>query len=213
MSEQEGEKVYETKCVVVGNPGTGKTCIVQRLAFDNFLVNPDSTVSASNFLHILHYGNTTLKMEVWDTAGQELYMSLNKIFFKGAKIVILTYDITSKESFDAIDKLWLKQTMECVDPNAVLFIAANKSDRYNEEQVNEEEAKQYAEKIGVSYMQTSALEGAGIKELFREAGKKYLEKIGENIIVPDETNKDNKTLQLTKEKGKEEKDGKKKKCC
>ena len=50
MSEQEGEKVYETKCVVVGNPGTGKTCIVQRLAFDNFLVNPDSTVSASNFL-------------------------------------------------------------------------------------------------------------------------------------------------------------------
>ena len=212
MSEHEGEKVYEAKCIVVGDPGTGKTCIVQRLAFDNFLENPDTTISASSFLHVLQYGNTTLKMEIWDTAGQELYMSLNKIFFKGAKIVILTYDITRKESFDAIETLWLKQTKECVDPNAVLCIAANKSDRYNEEQVTEDEAKQYAEKIGALYMQTSALQGTGIKELFKEVGKKYLEKIGTQIIVPDENKKDNKTIvHLNKEKVEKEKD--RKKCC
>ena len=48
MSEQESEKVYEAKCIMVGNPGTGKTCIVQRLAFDNFLENPETTISASS---------------------------------------------------------------------------------------------------------------------------------------------------------------------
>ncbi len=94
----------------------------------------------------------------------------------------------------------------------MLCIAANKSDRYNEEQVTEDEAKQYAEKIGALYMQTSALQGTGIKELFKEVGKKYLEKIGTQIIVPDENKKDNKTIvHLNKEKVEKEKD--RKKCC
>ena len=79
MSKKKSKKTFEVKCVVVGNPGTGKTCIVQRLAFDTFIDNPESTVSAANFLETIQYGNTTLKMEVWDTAGQEKYMALNKI--------------------------------------------------------------------------------------------------------------------------------------
>ena len=92
-------------------------------------------------------------MEVWDTAGQEKYMALNKIFYKGSKIVIFTYDITNKQSFDSIESLWLPQVKECVDKNPVLCIAGNKVDKYNEEQVSEEIAKQYAEKIDALYKQ------------------------------------------------------------
>ena len=171
MSKPEGGKTYEVKCVLVGNPGTGKTCIVQRLAFDNFIENPGSTVSVANFLETIQYGNITLKMEVWDTAGQEKYMALNKIFYKGSKIVILTYDITNKQSFYSIESLWLPQVKECVDPNSVLCIAANKSDKYNQQKVSEEIAKKYAETINALYKQTSALQENGIKELFNAAGQ------------------------------------------
>ena len=157
MSKPESGKTFEVKCVVVGNTGTGKTCILQRLAFDTYIDNPEPTVSAANFFETIQYGNTTLKMEVWDTVGREKYMALNKIFYKGSKIVIFTYDITNKQSFDSIESLWLPLVKECVDKNPVLCIAGNKADKYNEEQVSEEIAKQYAEKIDALYKQTSAL--------------------------------------------------------
>ena len=107
MSKPESGKTFEVKCVVVGNTGTGKTYILQRLAFDTYIDNPEPTVSAANFVETIQYGNTTLKMEVWDTVGREKYMALHKIFYKGSKIVIFTYDITNKKSFDSIESLWL----------------------------------------------------------------------------------------------------------
>ena len=86
MSKPESGKTFEVKCVVVGNTGTGKTYILQRLAFDTYIDNPEPTVSAANFVETIQYGNTPLTMEVWDTVGREMYMALNKIFCGGSKI-------------------------------------------------------------------------------------------------------------------------------
>ena len=211
MSEENNQKSYNVKCVVVGDSGTGKTCIAQRLAFNNFTDNQESTIGVSNFTYLFEFGDTSLKLEIWDTAGQEAYRSLNRIFYKDAKIVILTYDITNNESFKNISTIWLPQVKECVDQNAILFICGNKCDKYDEEKVKEEDAKAYADTIGAMFAQTSALQGIGIKEMFSAAAKKYLSLIG--IDFKEENNTE--TVKLDKNKNKKKKDKKDDKdgCC
>lgn len=195
--------------MIVGDSGTGKTCIASRLAFDNFSNNPGATIGASNFTHIFTFGDTSLKLDIWDTAGQEAYRSLNKIFYKDAQIVILAYDITNENSFKNISLVWLPQVKECVDPTAIIVICGNKCDRYNEEEVKEEEAKMYAENIRGSFFQTSALQGNGINEMFAQAGKKYLSLQEVNFEEDDKEGKVKLDKKNLKKKKEDDKDG----CC
>ena len=116
----------------------------------------------------------SLALDIWDTVGQERYRSLTKIFFQGAKMVILVYDITIKETFDSLKKNWYPLIKETSDPNVLIGIAGNKSDRYDEEAVSEQEAREFAESIGAVFSLISAQNNSGINELFEELGKKYL---------------------------------------
>ena len=147
-----------------------KTWIASRLALDSFNDNPGATIGASNFNHIFNFGDTDLKLDIWDTAGQEVYRSLNRIFYKDAQIAILAYDITNENSFKHISSIWLPQVKECVDPSAIIVICGNKCDRYNEEQVKEEEAKKYAENIGQVSYRRLRLEELGLRKCSHRQG-------------------------------------------
>ena len=107
-----------------------------------------------------------------------------------------------------ISSIWLPQVKECVDPSAIIVICGNKCDRYNEEQVKEEEAKKYAENIGASFIQTSAPRGSGIKEMFSQAGKQYLALLGVGCQEDDNKGK----VKLDKKNLKKKKDDKDS-CC
>ena len=175
---------------------------------DSFNDNPGATIGASNFNHIFNFGDTDLKLDIWDTAGQEVYRSLNRIFYKDAQIAILAYNITNENSFKNISSIWFPQVKECVDPSAIIVICGNKCDRYNEEQVKEEEAKKYAENIGASFIQTSAPRGTGIKEMFSQAGKQYLALLGVGCQEDDNKGKVKLDKKILKKK-KDDKDS----CC
>lgn len=120
MSE-ENSKAIKTKCVVVGDPTTGKTCIANRFVNDTYDENSPSTNGASSLFHNFDILGTVLKMEIWDTAGQEKFKALNRIFYKDAEIVILVYDITKKKTFEHIADTWLPQVKECAAKNASKF--------------------------------------------------------------------------------------------
>ena len=102
------------------------------------------------------------------------HYSLNKIFYKGAQIAILVYDITCKESFEKLKSFWHKEILNFSHYNTVFGIAANKSDLYKQEEVDENEAREFAKKINSSFKLTSALENKGINELFDEVIEIYL---------------------------------------
>ena len=114
----------------------------------------------------------SISFEIWDTAGQEKYRSLAKMFFKDAAVALIVYDITSKKSFDEIKNYWMNLVKENGPKQIILYIVGNKSDLT--EQVNEEEARKYAQSLGISLWLTSAKTSTGIEELFEEIGKKYL---------------------------------------
>ena len=128
---------------------------------------------ASKTIEIPEIGES-LALDIWDTVGQERYRSLTKIFFQGAKMVILVYDITIKEIFDSLKKNWYPLIKETSDPNVLIGIAGNKSDLYDNEDVPEEEAREFAKSIGAVFSLTSAQNNSEINDLFEELGKKYL---------------------------------------
>ena len=216
--------VLSCKIVLLGESGVGKTCIISRYINQVFEGNTISTNGASYAAKTLHFDDydKSLKVEIWDTAGQEQYRSLTKIFYKDATAAILVYDITRKKSFDEIKNYWYKQLLDCAPSDIVVGLAGNKADLFDREQVSEEEAKEFAKEIKAIFRPTSAMTAIGIDELFSAVGKKILDPDYDDEDVepepmPEPTPK--KTVEInTKgrgiklgEGGKEEK--KKEKCC
>ena len=175
MSGQGQEQGKGKKLVFVGDSGVGKTCIISCFIKGTFDDNSlAGTVSySSKKLEIPEIGESII-FDIWDRAGQERYRSLTKFFFQGAKIAILVYDITRKETFDNLKNEWYKQIKEHGDEDVILGIAGNKSDLYDEEAVSEQEARDFAKSIGAVFSLTSAQNNSGIDDLFRNLARKYL---------------------------------------
>ena len=179
MSEIESFKV-----VLVGESGVGKTSIITQFIDQTFQEDQQSTTGGTFSTKSVKCGNNkTLKFEIWDTAGQERYRSLTKMFYKDANAAILVYDITRKDSFEQLKLYWAEQIKECPE-NIILVIAANKSDLFQKEEVDEEEARKLASDLGAIFVGTSAKQVESINQLFIEIAKKYTG--SEQIEIKDE---------------------------
>ena len=179
MSEVESFKV-----VLVGESGVGKTSIITQFIDQTFQEDQQSTTGGTFSTKSVKCGNNkTLKFEIWDTAGQERYRSLTKMFYKDANAAVLVYDITRKDSFEQLKVYWAEQIKECPE-NIILVIAANKSDLFQKEEVDEEEARKLASDLGAIFVGTSAKQVESINQLFIEIAKKYTG--SEQIEIKDE---------------------------
>ena len=102
------------KVILVGESGVGKTCIIVRFVSEEYKEETISTTGASYASKIMEFSDykKSIQFQIWDTAGQEKYRGLTKLFYKDAKIVILVYDITRRKSFDEIKNYWYNQIKE-----------------------------------------------------------------------------------------------------
>ena len=108
------------KVVLLGESGVGKTCIIARFINNTFEDNIMTTTGASyagKTMQFDEFNGQCIKFEIWDTAGQEKYRALTKIFYKDAGVAILVYDITRKESFEEIKKYWYNQIKDFAPKN------------------------------------------------------------------------------------------------
>ena len=204
------------KVVLVGDTGVGKTCIIQRYVNNNYEENVESTVASTYTYKVLNFPNynKSISFDIWDTAGQEIYRALAKNFYLNAAIGVLVYDIKRQSSFDSIKNYWYDQLKESGEENMIFAVAGNKCDLFNEEEVDEEEAKKFAKSIGAIFKLTSCKESIGIDELFSECGKRYLEVnklIGNEVKVK----KDSGNIKLggTNTTNNVNNNNNKKKCC
>ena len=166
------------KVVLLGDAGVGKTAIIRRYYEDKFNDILESTYNASFIEKVINVENKKIVLELWDTVGQEAYRSLTKIFTKNARIIILVYDVTSKETFNSLN-YWYDYISKETDGNIILGVAGNKTDLILEEdhteEVSQEEGKNFAEKINASFVLMSAKESdKEIKKLFNELLSKFL---------------------------------------
>ena len=124
MSDSEEKKAIPCKVVLVGESGVGKTSIISRYLTDTFSTTLSSTPGA-NFTTktvFLKNENQTIKFEIWDTAGQEKFRSLAKVFYKNASICILVYEITRRESFEELKKFWIEELKANVSKNISKYL-------------------------------------------------------------------------------------------
>ena len=171
MTTSEGNKA-----VLIGESGVGKTCIINQFMNKEFNENTFATIIVQFCRKKFEFqGNKNITLDIWDTAGQEKFRSLNRIFYQNAKAVILVYDITIKESFDEIKNYWYGQIKENCDNDVIIAIAANKSDLYEERKVGNEEGEEYAKSIGAFFASTSAKDDSGITSLFENIAMKILD--------------------------------------
>ena len=114
------QNLKEFKIVLLGENGVGKACIINRFTKDDFedVISPTKGASFNSKIMQLDESNESyIKLNIWDTAGQEKFRSLSKLFYKDANAAILVYDITNKKSFNEIKDYWYNQIKESSQEN------------------------------------------------------------------------------------------------
>ena len=164
------------KVVLIGESGVGKTCIIAQFTQGKFDAGTVSSLTSQFIRKTLEFPEgKSLTFDIWDTAGQEKYRSMAKIFYKDAKAVILVYDVTNEKSFTEMKDYWYEEIKKLGDPNIIIAIAANKSDLYEEKKVDNETGEAFAKEVGAIFVSTSAKNASGIQALFDNIAQKIFD--------------------------------------
>ena len=164
------ESLY--KILILGDSTVGKTCFLTRYADNTFQENQMATLGVDYKLKNVKMENgNTVKLQIWDTAGQDRFHSLTRNYFKGAHGIILLYDITTQSSFDNVSK-WIKQIKEDASEKVVIILVGNKIDLEHKRAIPTEEGEKIAEDFGLIFFECSAKTGKNINEAFNELIKK-----------------------------------------
>ena len=164
-------QVQTFKVVIIGDKSVGKTSIVRRFVEKSFSHVTEGTIGAQFFSqHITVRSDAALvpqnvKLQIWDTAGEEKFRSLTPMYYKNAAAVALVYDSTNEETFLSIEK-WVREIEENRTNQVLVFLVGNKCDQNLEEKVNIKKAMEFAKSIKAVFVQTSAKENIGIDSLF-----------------------------------------------
>ena len=221
------EAAEPCKVVLLGESGVGKTSIIAQFTAGKFDPDCVTSLSAQFISKTVEFQNLgkAIKFDIWDTAGQEKYRALAKIFYKDAKVIFLVYDITDAKSFNELKSYWHGVVKANGDSDAIIAIVANKNDLYDNAQVKNEEGEEFARSIGAIFQSTSAKSDSGITSLFDNVGQKYFNPnfdVGDQNKQAQEEYKKKKTEEMQKKKQPKgvkltvedsNKKQKKKKCC
>ena len=167
MSTEQNEYTMLFKIVIIGDTYVGKTNILSRYISNEFDPNSNSTIGVELTTKTYNFDNNDVKVQIWDTAGQEKYRSITSSYYKGAQGCLLVYDITKKKSFDNIDK-WYSELKSNSDEKIYTMLLGNKSDLGENREVSIEEAEKKAKNFNIAFMETSAYNGNNINKAFNE---------------------------------------------
>ena len=131
------QNIPPIKLILLGDTGVGKSSIIKRFMEDSFESNLISTMGSSFLEKTVNIKGKKVNIEIWDTAGQEEYRSVTKIFVKNSKIIILVYNVTLKSSFNGLN-YWYDFIQRELGQNVVLAVAGNKTDLLFEDGFDEE---------------------------------------------------------------------------
>lgn len=162
------------KLVITGESGVGKSSLLLRFTDDLFDQKLSSTVGVDYIQKHLTVNGKITQLAIWDTVGQERFLTLTPIFYRGAQGFILVYDVTNRDTFKKLD-FWLNELESyATNPSIVKMLIANKIDK-RFRQVNKEEGLKFAEKHSMLYFEASAKTKEGVHISFEELVENILQ--------------------------------------
>ncbi|KAM3614013.1 uncharacterized protein V6R79_008482 [Siganus canaliculatus] len=153
------------KVVLIGESGVGKSNLLSRFTKNEFSHDSRTTIGVEFSSRTLQLNGSTIKAQIWDTAGLERYRAITSAYYRGALGALLVYDITKHLTYESVER-WLKELYEHADPNVVVMLVGNKTDLESERSVPTEEAQDFTEKNGLLFLETSALESTNVEAAF-----------------------------------------------
>ncbi len=161
------------KVLLLGDSTVGKTCFLLRYCDKTFQDAHLSTIGLDYRVKTMTLkNNKNIKLQIWDTAGQDRFRAITKNYYKGANGIILIYDVTNLQTYENV-KNWITQIREETNPNVVIYLAGNKIDIPEEERaVKTEEGKEIANEYKLQFKETSAKDGINVNEVFQELVEK-----------------------------------------
>ena len=156
---------FNYKMVVLGDGAVGKTSLIRRFIDKTFKTDYKSTIGVSHLVKKYNLSDSiTVTLNLWDLAGQEMFRSVRKMYFQGAEAAAIVYDVTRPETFEHLDD-WMKEIEELrSNPNFVSILIGNKIDL--ERKVSSEDGEAKAKKYNITFIETSAKEGANVDKAF-----------------------------------------------
>jgi small GTP-binding protein len=168
-SEENAPKdLLNFKIIIIGNSGVGKTSITNNATKNIFIENYRSTIGMEIFSLYIKINHRLLKLQIWDTCGQEIYRSLITNFYRNSSLAIIVYSIDKRDSFKDID-IWIRELKAKSSPDIKIVLIGNKIDLDNSRQVSYEEGAKYLEHPEIiKFCETSAKTGENIQKIFKE---------------------------------------------
>ena len=168
------------KILIIGESRVGKTCFLLRYAENSFVANHLLTIGIDFKIKVIEIEGKSIKLQIWDTAGQDRFRTITKTYYKGSHGVILVYDVCDERSFGNV-KNWVNQIEQNAKSSICKVLVGNKCDKA-ERVITEEQGRKLAEEYNMKFYETSAKTGQNVEEAFtyltREILKIYKNKEG-----------------------------------
>merc|ERR1711934_251512 len=153
------------KLLLIGDSGVGKSCLLLRFADDTYTESYISTIGVDFKIRTIEIGGKSIKLQIWDTAGQERFRTITSSYYRGAHGIIVVYDVTDQASFGNV-KQWLQEIDRYACENVNKLLVGNKCDLTTKKVVDYNTAKEFADGLGIPFLETSAKSSTNVEDAF-----------------------------------------------
>uniref|UniRef100_A0A8B9S9S6 RAB1A, member RAS oncogene family n=1 Tax=Apteryx owenii TaxID=8824 RepID=A0A8B9S9S6_APTOW len=190
------ESDYLFKLLLIGDSGVGKSCLLLRFADDTYTESYISTIGVDFKIRTIELDGKTIKLQIWDTAGQERFRTITSSYYRGAHGIIVVYDVTDqeeeeeeesllvetdvgflRESFNNV-KQWLQEIDRYASENVNKLLVGNKCDLTTKKVVDYTTAKEFADSLGIPFLETSAKNATNVEQSFMTMAAEIKKRMG-----------------------------------
>lgn len=175
------KNVQKISMVVIGDTGVGKSCLLLQFVDRRFSSVHDLTIGVDFGSRIVDIGGEKIKLQIWDTAGQESFRSIARSYYRDAAGALLVFDVTRRETFNHLGR-WLDEARQFASPNICITLVGNKADVTSKRQIDRAEAQAFADENGLSYVEASAKNADGVDEAFMSTCEKVWDNMRNGVF-------------------------------